>query len=139
MPGEDSAGEDIGQGVLGVVVAHGDFFQDHLAFDIDVAGRDGGVQHHLADQADRQLRLFGENACVVTGVLVRGEGVELAADRIDGVGDGVAGAVFRALEQQVLEVVRRAGEPWGLVDRTHPDPHTDGGAARPGNALGDHP
>ena len=61
VAGEDRAGEDVGQGVLGVVVAHGDLFQDHHALGVDVGRRDGGVEHHLADQLDRQLRLLGQD------------------------------------------------------------------------------
>ena len=62
-PANSALREGVGQGVLRVVVAHGDLFQDHLALGVDVGGRDRRVQHHVADQLDGELRLLGRESC----------------------------------------------------------------------------
>jgi hypothetical protein len=61
---------------------------------------------------------------VVAGVLLGGERVEVAADRVELLGDLLRGTPPRALEQQVLEVVRGACLRRRLVARAdvHPDP-----------------
>ena len=41
--------------VLGVVVAHRDLFEDHVAFELDVVGAHSAVEDHVGDQVDGQL------------------------------------------------------------------------------------
>ena len=58
------------------------------------------------------------------GVLPGGEGVHLAADRVDGLGDLARRAALGALEQQVLEEVRRAGQLVAASSRPPTPTHT---------------
>ena len=101
------------------------------------AARDGGVEHHVADQVDRQLSGVGQHVDEVAGVLVRGERVEVAADTVDGHSDVTRAAGPGALEQQVLEEMRSPGELRLFVDGTDADPDADGRAARPRHPFGD--
>ena len=66
-----------------------------------------------------------------------GEGVELAADRVERDGDVHRGALGGALEEQVLEEVRAAVQGGRLVARADADPHADARRAGAGHLLGD--
>ncbi len=79
--------EHVAERVLGVVVAHRDLLEHHVAFDLDIVGGATAAQHHVGDQVDRQLEVGVEHVRVVAGVLPGGERVQLAADGVDGLGD----------------------------------------------------
>ena len=75
------------------------------------AGRRAG-RHMMSERMSRPKReVLGQQPDVEGGVLLGGEGVEVAADLVDRLGDGRGRSVGGALEQQVLEEVRRAGSP----------------------------
>jgi hypothetical protein len=59
------------------------------------------------DDADRHRQIEIAHLGVVAGVLLRRHRVVLAADRVERDGDVERGAGRRALEEQVLEKVRR--------------------------------
>ena len=74
---------------------------------------------------------------VVRRVLLRGEGVHVAADAIDRLGDLRGPSGLGALEQQVLEEVRHAGQLGRLVTRADADPDARRHRPRAGHALSD--
>src|SRR5262249_10920093 len=76
-----------------------------------------------------------EAARVVAHVLARGEGVELAAARLEAIGDLVGGAALRALEQHVLEEVAYADEARRLVAGSGLEPDAQGQRAAAGQRL----
>ena len=102
MHAEHRRQEHVAERVLGVVVAHGDFLEHHVTFELDVGGGAAAAQHHVGHQIDGQLQIGVEHMRVVAGVLAGGEGVQLAADRVHRLGDVDRGARLRRLEQQVL-------------------------------------
>jgi hypothetical protein len=79
--------EDVAEGVLGVVVAHRDLFEHHVAFDLDVVDGAPAPQHDVGDEVDGEFEVGVDDVCVVAGLLTRGERVQLTADGIDGLGD----------------------------------------------------
>ena len=81
--------------------------------------------------------MLGEQPHVEGRVLLRREGVAVAAHLVELLGDGRGGAPFRALEEQVLQEVRRPGELAGLVTRAGADPVGDRDRADIRHGLGD--
>jgi hypothetical protein len=76
------------------------------------------------------------HATVERRVLLGREGVDVAADAVDGAGDVGRRSRRRALEQQVLEEVADAGLLCGLVASADADPYADRHRARPVDAIG---
>ena len=66
------------------------------------------VLQDVGDDVDGERHVLLQHLGVVGGVLARGVGVELAADRLDLLGDGAGDAPLGALERHVLEEVRDA-------------------------------
>ena len=132
-------GEEVVDHVVRVVVVHRDLVEDHVALRLDVVGVQQRVGDHVAEDVDRQRQVVVEHPRVEAGVLLGGERVELAADRVERHRDVHRAAAAGALEEQVLEEVRAAVQGGCLVARTDPDPHPD--ACRPdaGELLGDDP
>jgi hypothetical protein len=82
--------------------------QHHLIGELQ-AGHAVGFQFH------HRLELLGRHALEIAGVIVRGEGVFLAADAGDQFRE-ITGRIFRrALEHQVLKEMRQARFARGLV------------------------
>ncbi len=87
MRAEHRRQEDVAQGVLGIVVAHRDLLEHHVALDLDIVCGAPAPQHDVGDQVDGQFQIRVEHVRVVAGVLAGGERVQLTADRVDGLGD----------------------------------------------------
>ena len=132
-------GEQVVHHVVGVVVVHGDLVEDHVTLGLDVLGGDREDGDHVAEHVDRQRQVLVEDPRVEAGVLLGGEGVELAADRVERDRDVQRRALGGALEQQVLEEVRAAVQGRRLVARADADPDPDAGRADAGQLLGDDP
>ncbi len=80
--------------------------------------------------------MLGQQPDVEGRVLLGGEGVEVAADLVDRLGDGRGRSVGGALEQQVLEEVRRPARLVRLVTGPGPDPEADAHRADVRHPLG---
>ncbi len=120
--------------VLGLV----ELLEDDLALALHVVDVERRGGDHVGEQVEPHLGGGGRHPGVEGGVLVGGVGVELAAHRLDRLGDLAAGVAGGALEQQVLEEVRGAGQLGPLVAPTHADPAAEAGRAGAGDGLGDH-
>ena len=107
---EQRGGEQVVHLVAGVVLGHGDLFEDDAALGVDVLLADQRAGEHVADHVDGQRQVGVEHPRVVAGVLLGGERVHLAADRVDRGGDVERAAPLGALEQQVFQVVGGAVE-----------------------------
>ncbi len=80
---EQRLGESIVHDIAGIVFVHRDLFEDDAAFRVDVSGAHDRRRHHVGDDVDRQRQIVVEHPRVEAGVLLRREGVHLAADRIE--------------------------------------------------------
>ena len=67
-----------------------------------------GLHDDVGQDVDRERQVLVEHLDVVAGVFLRGERVELAADRVDRLRDVLRRPRRRALEEHVLDEVRDA-------------------------------
>ena len=91
----ESLSEELVDEVVGGVLDHLDLFDDDLLLALDVVGTEGGIANDVGEDVERQRQMLVEHLDVVAGVFLRGERVELAADRIDGLGDVFGSAAAR--------------------------------------------
>ena len=73
--------------VLGRVEVHEDLLDDHLPLRLDLGGPQRRLGEHVAEDVEPDVEPRVGQPGVVRGVLPRGEGVHLAADGVDGLGD----------------------------------------------------
>ena len=118
---------------LGGRVAIGvDLFQHHVALLGDLGLGEGGVEKHVGEELEAPVEMLGERGGVEAGLLLGGEGVELAPHPVDAVQDMVRAAVFGAFEEGMLDEV---GHPLvGTVLVAAADIYVD---ARPGHPRRD--
>ncbi len=131
--------EHVAEAVLGIVVTHGDLFEDDVALHFDILGGTTPPQHDIGHQIDRELQVGVEHMRVVTGVLARGERVQLTADGIDSLRDVDRAARRGGLEQQVLQEVGGTRDASSFVAGTDTYPHPDRCRAHRRDVLSDHP
>ncbi|MNC85040.1 hypothetical protein D3C83_06120 [compost metagenome] len=118
-------GEELVDEVVGRVLDHLDFFEDHLLLALDVFGAERRVHDDVRQDLDRQRQVLVEHLDVIAGVLLRGEGVHLAADRINRLRDVFGRARGGALEEHVLDEMRDAALLLRLVPGAAREPHAD--------------
>jgi hypothetical protein len=100
------------------VEVHVHLLDDHALLALDLVRRELRVAQHVDEDVERHVARFRSALDVVAGVLLAGEGVELAPDRVDLLRDVARGrAPLRALEEHVLGEVRDAVRGLGLVAR----------------------
>ena len=114
--------------VVGRVVGLADLLQDHGALALHLLGLEGRVLQDVGEDVERQRHILLEHLGVIGRALARGIGVEVAADRLDLLGDGERAAPLGALERHMLEKVRDAVDLGWLV----PGPDIDPDAERDG-------
>ena len=131
--------KDVVNDVVRLVFMHRDLLEHDLPLADHVLLTDERVLQHVGDELDGHPGVGVERAGVEAGELLRRERVQLAADLVERDRD-VAGAPRRgALEQQVLEPVRDAGDLGRLVARAHADPHAQRHGTNFRHRLGEDP
>ena len=83
MPFPEVLREQLVDEIVGRVLDHLDLFEDDLLLALDLLVGERGLHHDVGEQIDRERQVLVEHLDVVAGVLLRGERVELPADRID--------------------------------------------------------
>ena len=134
---ERRAREKIEAQVLGRIFVHADLFDHDALLARHLVFGEGGAQKELGKEGKRLFCVIARRLCVVAGEIFPREGVDLRADRIEGVGKFKGGEFFRALELHMFDEV---GDAVLLVPleggaRTHEHAHRDG--QQPLHALGD--
>ena len=100
------------------VLVHVHLLEDHALLALDLLGVEAGVAEHVEQHVEGGVAPLAGAADVVARVLLRGEGVELAADPVDQGRQVARGrAALRALEEHVLGEVRDAAILGALVAR----------------------
>ncbi len=131
--------EELVDEIVRRVLDHLDLFEDHLLLALDLVGRECRTKHDVGEQVDRERQMLVEHLDVVAGVFLRGERVELPADRIDRLRDVLGRAGRGALEEHVLDEVGDAAARLDLVARAARQPHADRHRPHVGHRLGDEP
>ena len=122
------------------VEVHVHLLDDHALLALDLLGVELGVAEHVDEHVERGVACLGGAADVVAGVLLAGEGVELAADRVDLAGDVARRRPpLRALEEHVLGEVRDPVRLRGLVARAGREHDEAGDRLRVRHRRGQHP
>ena len=89
--------------LLRLVLVHCDLLEHDLALGVELGERRG--EDHLAHHLECRVQPLVRHPRVDHRVLARGRGIELAAERVEGLGDLLRGVGGGALEEQVLEEV----------------------------------
>ena len=84
---EEVLGEDLVHQVVGIVLVHLDLFQDDAALARDLLGVEDRMQHHVAENIDRDRQMLIQNFDVEADGFFAGEGVHVAADGVHLAGD----------------------------------------------------
>ena len=101
--------------VVGVVFVHLDLFEDDALFALEIGLGKLRVEDEIAEDIERRVHVFVEHLDVEADGFLAGEGVEIAADRVDFPGDVLRRAGGGAFEDHVLDEVREAVFFRGLV------------------------
>jgi hypothetical protein len=136
MVAEDGLREEVVHELVGRVLVHRDLLEHYLALGVDV--RKERHVDHVAHHVERTLEVVVGDAHVDDGVLAGRGRVQLAPERVEGLGNLLRAVGLRALEKQVLDEVGNAGAGRRLVPRTGPDPEAERHRAYAREALRDH-
>ena len=117
--------EQIEDDVVGRVVDLGDLLHDDLALALELFGGHHRVLQDIGQDVDGERHVLLEHTGDEGGLLARGIGVEVAADRFDLLDDGERAAPLGALERHVLQEMRDAVELAPLDARASVDPDAD--------------
>jgi len=124
--------------VVWTIFVHFYFFKDHAALAGDVVGVKDWAEYEIAENIERDGDMLIENFDVEADTFLGGEGVHVAADRVDLAGDGFGGAVLRALEHHVLDKMRDAIPFSVFIAGARFQPDADGNRAEVRHLLRDH-
>ena len=133
----EPAGEDLVDEIVGRVLDHLDLFEDDFLLALDFGRVERRSGDEIREHVHGHRQVLVEHLDVVAGVFLRGERVEVAADRVDLLGDVLGGAGGRALEEHVLHEVGDAFVSGGLVPRTAAEPYADAHRPHVGHPLGE--
>ena len=130
-------GQPLGAQVLRGVLVHADLLQNDAPLHLHVPLVKAGGKEHVAQQVHRPVQMAVQAAGIITGVLLGGVGVHLAADGVHLPGQVSGGAGSGALKGHVLNEVGSAVLRGQLVAGARPHKKAQGGRAHTGNALGE--
>ena len=123
--------------VVGRVLGGADLLHDHVLLALQFLRIERRLGQDVGQHVERERHVGLEHARVIGGGLVTGRGVEIAADRLDLLGDLARGAPRRALERHVLEQMRDAVLVGALVAAAGADPDAERGALEMRHRVGD--
>ncbi len=129
--------------VLRRVQGRGDLLQDHVALARKLATIEARGNDDVAQNVERKRQVFAQHARVIGGRVDAGRGVEIAADRLDLLGDVLGAAPRGPLEGHVLEEMGDAVLAFRLAAAAGPHPDAERyrldlghGMAHHGEAIG---
>ncbi len=108
--------------VVGGVVGLADLLQDNGALALHLLGLEGRVLQDVGKDVERERHILLQHLGVEGGALARGVGVEVAAHRLDLLGDGERAAPLGPFERHMLEKVGDTVDFCRLVSGPDIDP-----------------
>ena len=123
--------------VVGRVLGRADLLHDDVLLARELFRLEGRIGEDVGQHVERERHVGAQHARIVGGAFDAGRGVEVAADRLDLLGDLPRGAPRRALERHVLEQMRDAVLVGVLVAAAGADPHAERGALQMRHGVGD--
>ena len=102
-----------------------DFLDDHVLLALQFVRIECRIGQDVGEHIQRQRHVGLEHARIVGGGFDRGRGIEIAADRLDILGDLTRGPPRGALERHVLEQMRNAMLVRLLVAAAGADPDAE--------------
>ena len=102
MRAEDLFGNTLMRHIGGVIISHGEFFENHVSLDFEFLGVEHRIRHHVGEHLNSHGEIVILNLGVIAGVFFRGQGVVFPTHRIKGHGDIEGASCAGALEQQVF-------------------------------------
>src|SRR5712691_9100207 len=111
--------------VVGGIVGLTDLLQDYCALALELLRVEGRVLQDVGKDIEGKRYVLLEHFRVVGRALARGVGIDLAADRLDLLGDRASASPFGAFEGHVLEKMRDAVDVSRFVPRTDIDPDAE--------------
>src|SRR5690606_14262168 len=139
VPGEDLHAEVLVGDVARVVVRHVDLLDDDLTLRLDLVRGERGALEELGEHVEARAQVLVQQPRRVAGGFLRGEGVGLGPDGVEGLGNLWGGEVLRALEEQMLEEVGYARLVAVLVPGAGVYPAAQCDRSHRGHPLGDDP
>ncbi len=124
--------------VLGLVHRRGDLLQDHVALAIHLGAVEAGGEDDVAQEIERQAEIGAQHARVIGGGVDAGRGIEIAADRLDLLGDRLRAPPVGPLEGHVLEEVGDAMLGRALAAAAGADPQPERHGLDAGARVADH-
>ena len=94
--------------IVGRVGDGADLLNDDVLLAQQLVAVEGRLGQDVGEHVERQRHVGLEHARIIGGVLGAGRGIEIAADRLDFLGDLPRAAPPRALERHVFEEMRDA-------------------------------
>ena len=131
--------EMIEDDVVGRVVGLADLLQDDGALALELGRVEGRMQQDVGEDIERERHVLLQHLGVIRGAFARGIGVEVAADRLDLLGDGAGAAPLGALERHVFEEMGDAVDLGRLVPGPDIDPQAERYRVHRVDAVGDDP
>ena len=119
------------------VVGLADLLQDHAALALKFLRFKRGVGQDVADDVGGERRVFLQHLHVIGGLFARRVGVDVAADRLDLLGDLHRRPTFGALERHVFEEMRDAVLRLQFVARASRDVRSERDGLDPLHPFGD--
>src|SRR5438874_3114295 len=131
--------EIIEDDVVRRVVRLTDLLQDDGALALKLGGVEARMQQDVGQDVERERHVLFQHLGVIGRALARGIGVEMAADRLDLLGDVPGAAPFGALKGHVLEEMRGAVDLGRLMPGPDIDPQPERDGVDRVDAVGDDP
>ena len=113
-----------------------DFLHDDVLLANELLAVEGRLGQNVGEHVERQRHVGLEHARIIGGALGAGRRVEIAADRLDFLGDLPRAAPPRALERHVFEQMRNAVLVAAFVAAAGIDPDAERGGLEMRHRIG---
>ena len=137
LVGKGAGGEEVEDAILGRIERRADLLQDDMLLAFQLRRVEDRVAQDVGEDVEGERHVVLEDPGIVGGGLDAGRGIDLAADRLDLLGDVDGRAGIGTLEGHVLEEMRQAVLAFALGTRAGADPDAERRAFEMRHFVGD--